>query len=214
MSSRGTVFDPMSRTPSRMLRTYCASRLGPHSTVRMRRSYAPFVSTEEVLPAMPIREAIDADLPQLLAIHNHNIEHSTAIWTDTLATLGERRSWLRAHRLPGQLALVMVEGDEVLGYATYGPWRAKEGYRFTIENSVYVRHDRAGEGIGRVLMVDLIERARAAGFHVMIAAIEAQNAGSIRLHERLGFDDLADIPAVGYKFGRWLDLKHMRLELD
>ncbi|MCU1479910.1 MAG: L-amino acid N-acyltransferase [Subtercola sp.] len=182
---------------------------------------------------MLIREATDADLPQLLAIHNYNIEHSTAIWTDTLATIGERQAWLDAHRTPGQLALVATEGlgaaavadegavagevalaDEVVGYATYGPWRAKEGYRHTVENSVYVRHDRTGQGFGEALMVELIARASEASFHVMIAAIEAGNAGSIRLHERLGFEDCGVIQQVGYKFERWLDLKHMRLQLD
>ncbi|UFS59593.1 GNAT family N-acetyltransferase [Subtercola endophyticus] len=166
---------------------------------------------------MLIREAADADLPQLLAIHNYNIEHSTAIWTDTLATLSERRAWLDAHRSAGQLALVAAEGDDgddVVGYATYGPWRAKEGYRHTVENSVYVRHDRTGQGFGEALMIELIARASEASFHVMIAAIEAGNAGSIRLHERLGFEDCGDIKQVGYKFERWLDLKHMRLQLD
>ncbi|MEF2976759.1 GNAT family N-acetyltransferase [Subtercola sp. YIM 133946] len=163
---------------------------------------------------MLIRRAADADLPQLLAIHNHNIEHSTAIWTDTLATLGERRAWLAAHRSPGQLAIVAAEGDTVLGYATYGPWRAKEGYRFTVENSVYIRADRTGEGLGQALMEALIAEAKTAGFHVMIAAIEAGNASSIRLHERLGFTDSGTVEGVGIKFGRWLDLKHMRLALD
>jgi phosphinothricin acetyltransferase len=163
---------------------------------------------------MQIRRAVEADLPQLLAIHNHNIAHSTAIWTDTPATLGERRAWLAAHRSPGQLALVAIDGETVLGYATYGPWRTKEGYRFTVENSVYVRDDRTGEGVGRALMVALIDAAKEAGFHAMIAAIEAGNSGSIRLHQRLGFADCGTIPAVGFKFGRWLDLTHLRLALD
>jgi phosphinothricin acetyltransferase len=157
---------------------------------------------------------VDADLPQILVIHNHAIEQSTAIWTDTLATLAERRHWLDQHRMAGQLAIVAAEGDEVLGYATYGPWRAKEGYRFTVENSVYVRDDRTGQGLGRALMLALISAAKDAGFHVMIAAIESGNHGSIRLHERLGFADAGTIRGVGYKFDRWLDLTHMRLELD
>jgi L-amino acid N-acyltransferase YncA len=163
---------------------------------------------------MQIRPAVDADLPQILVIHNHAIRESTAIWTDTLATLSERRRWLDQHRTAGQLAIVATDGDEVLGYASYGPWRAKEGYRFTVENSVYVRDDRTGQGLGQALMLALISAARDAGFHVMIAAIEAGNLGSIRLHERLGFVDAGTVRGVGYKFDRWLDLTHMRLELE
>ena len=163
---------------------------------------------------MQIRPAANADLPQILAIHNDAIKNSTAIWTDALATLGERQVWLDQHRTAGQLAIVAALGDEVRGYATYGPWRAKEGYRFTVENSVYVRTDQAGRGLGTQLMRELIAAARAGGFHVMIAAIEAGNAGSIRLHERLGFVDAGTVEGVGFKFGRWLDLKHMRLSLD
>ncbi|WP_239082789.1 GNAT family N-acetyltransferase [Subtercola lobariae] len=163
---------------------------------------------------MQIRTAVEADLPQILAIHNDAIEHSTAIWTDTLATLAERQTWLAEHQTPRQLAIVAAEGDEVLGYATYGPWRAKEGYRFTIENSVYVRTDQAGRGYGRELMNALIADAKKSDFHAMIAAIEAGNVASIRLHENLGFVDAGTIEAVGFKFGRWLDLKHMRLALD
>ena len=102
----------------------------------------------------------------------------------------------------------------MLGYASFGDWRAFDGYRHTVEHSVYVRSDRRGGGIGTALMRVLIARARALGKHVMVAGIEAGNAGSIALHERLGFERVGLMPQVGTKFGRWLDLAFLQLVLD
>jgi phosphinothricin acetyltransferase len=102
----------------------------------------------------------------------------------------------------------------VAGYASFGDWRAWDGYRHTVEHSVYVRADRRGDGIGEALMLALIERARTSGKHVMVAAIEAGNAGSIRLHEKLGFERVGHLKEVGAKFGGWLDLAFLQLTLD
>jgi phosphinothricin acetyltransferase len=106
-----------------------------------------------------------------------------------------------------------VEGA-VAGYASYGPWRAFDGYRLTVEHSVYVDGAFRGKGLARALMTALIERARDAGLHVMIAAIEAENRPSIALHESLGFGNAHTLRQVGQKFGRWLDLTFMDLHLD
>lgn len=100
------------------------------------------------------------------------------------------------------------------GFAVYGPWRELDGYRHTVEDSVYVREDRQGLGIGSALLTALIASAREAGRHVMIAGIEAGNSGSIRLHERFGFHHAGTVREVGTKFGRWLDLTIMRLPLS
>lgn len=102
----------------------------------------------------------------------------------------------------------------MLGYASFGDWRAFGGYRHTVEHSVYVRADTRGAGIGRALMQALILRARGLGKHVMVAAIEAGNAGSIRLHEKLGFQQVGHLNEVGTKFGAWLDLVFLQLVLD
>jgi phosphinothricin acetyltransferase len=102
----------------------------------------------------------------------------------------------------------------VLGYSSFGDWRAWDGFRHTVEHSVYVRSDRRGGGLGELLMRELIDRARRIGKHVMVAAIESENAGSIRLHERLGFVHAGRMPQVGTKFGEWLDLVWMQLILD
>ena len=100
------------------------------------------------------------------------------------------------------------------GYASFGDWRPFDGFRHTVEHSVYVRSDQRGNGLGPQLMDALIERARGCGKHVMVAAIESGNAASIRLHERAGFITTGQMPQVGTKFGRWLDLTFMQLTLN
>ena len=102
----------------------------------------------------------------------------------------------------------------VMGYASFGDWRAFDGFRHTVEHSVYVAPDRQGAGVGRALMVALIDRAWALGKHVMVAGVEAGNQGSIRLHLGLGFRQVGLMPQVGAKFDRWLDLAFLQLVLD
>jgi phosphinothricin acetyltransferase len=157
-----------------------------------------------------IREAHEGDLPAILDIYNDVVATSTAIYRDEPATLEDRRSWLAARRAEGQPVLVATDAGEVVGFAAYGGFRPWPGYRFTVEHSVHVRADRRGQGVGAALMTPLIERAAALGMHVMIAGIDADNAASIRLHERLGFTKSAHLRQVGFKFGRWLDLVLMQ----
>mgnify|MGYP004727013515 CR=1 FL=1 len=103
--------------------------------------------------------------------------------------------------------------DQVIGYATYGDWRPWDGYRFTVEHSVYVHPDAQGQGVGKHLMQQLITSARKQGKHVMVAGIESGNTGSIILHQKLGFTESGTLREVGTKFGRWLDLTFMQLKL-
>ncbi|MDO7883318.1 GNAT family N-acetyltransferase [Salinibacterium soli] len=164
--------------------------------------------------SMIIRDATHADLGAILEIHNAAIRDSLAIWTEEEADLADREAWLADHEAVGHPVLVAEVEGRVAGYAAYGPWRSKTGYRFTVENSVYVHDDFQRRGIGRALMVELIERARAAGIHVMVAAIEAGNAGSIAMHRALGFEEPVVLREVGTKFGQWLDVAFLRLELS
>lgn len=106
------------------------------------------------------------------------------------------------------------EADRVIGYASYGYWRAWDGYRYTVEHSVYVHKAMGGKGIGRLLMERLIKTAQEQGMHVMVAAIESGNLASILLHEKLGFTHNGKMTEVGCKFGRWLDLTFLQLKLD
>ena len=162
-----------------------------------------------------VRPAREADLPGILAIYNHVIATSTAVYTSAPATLDERRAWFCArcaHRFP---VLVAADGDEVLGFASFGEWRgAWPGYRYTVEHSVHVRGDVRGRGIGRALVEALFPAALALEKHVMIGGIDAANEASIRFHARLGFERVACFREVGHKFGRWLDLIFMQRFLD
>ncbi|SDA97935.1 GNAT family N-acetyltransferase [Sinorhizobium sp. NFACC03] len=163
---------------------------------------------------MLIRAAIQDDLPVICEIYNDAVANTTAIWNETLVDVANRTAWLKARVDAGYPVLVAVsdEGD-VVGYASFGDWRAFDGYRHTVEHSVYVHKDRRGGGIGRELMVALIAEAERLGKHVMIAGIESENTASIRLHAQLGFIDTGRMREVGTKFGRWLDLTFMQLVL-
>jgi phosphinothricin acetyltransferase len=163
-------------------------------------------------PGVDIRPAQPADVDGILQIRNDTIAHSTALWTETLQTREQTVDWLDEHIRDASIVVAEVDG-QFAGYAAYGPWRAWEGYRFTVENSVYVVGDRQGLGIGTALMTVLIDSARRAGMHIMIAGIEATNTGSIRLHERFGFEHAGTLREVGIKFGRRLDLTFLRLAL-
>jgi len=164
---------------------------------------------------MPVtlRDATQADLSAIRDIYNHAVEHTTAIWNDVLIDLDNRRAWLELRRAKGFPVLVAEVDGRIAGYASYGDWRAFDGYRHTVEHSVYVEKDHYGRGLGKALMAALIERARAGDIHVMIAAIEAGNQGSIALHQSLGFRLVGTHHEVGQKFGRWLDLTMMELKL-
>ncbi|MFZ2965143.1 MAG: N-acetyltransferase family protein [Rhodoglobus sp.] len=161
-----------------------------------------------------LRPAHDRDLDAILAIHNEAIRNSPAIWYDEPVERSDREAWLAEHEAMGHPVIVAEVDGVVAGYASYGPWRPRSGYRYTVENSVYLDTEHRGQGLGRALLVDLIARARAAGLHMMVANIEASNVASIRLHESLGFERSGFIREVGRKYDRWLDLAILQLRLD
>ena len=160
-----------------------------------------------------VRAAGEADLPGILAIYNHAVAHTTAIWNDAIVDLENRRQWWRGRVEAGLPVLVAVERGEVLGYASYGPFRAFDGYRQTVEHSVYVAEGARRRGVATALIEALEAEARRVGMHVMIGGIAADNAASLRLHEKLGFVETGRLPQVGWKFGRWLDLVFMQKAL-
>ncbi|MGW0035226.1 N-acetyltransferase family protein [Gordonia sp. NPDC003376] len=163
---------------------------------------------------MEIRDALPADADAIRVIYNDAVTHSTAIWNDRLVDADDRRAWLAERQRSGFPVLVAVDSGSVLGYATYGPFRPHDGFRYSVEHSVYLHADARGRGLGTSLMQALIVRARGAGVHVMVAAIDGANSGSIRLHERLGFSRVGALGEVGTKFGSWLDLVFLQLTLD
>ncbi|MFE2019389.1 GNAT family N-acetyltransferase [Streptomyces sp. NPDC059499] len=167
----------------------------------------------ETTRAAVVRPAYSGDAEAVLAIRNHAIEHSTALWTQTPQSPAEGAAWLAVHLERGS-AVVAEVGGEVAGFAVYSQWRELDGFLHTVEDSVYVREGRHGLGVGTALMTALIASARAAGHRVMIADIEAGNTASVRLHERFGFQHVGTVREAGIKFGRWLDLTIMRLPLN
>lgn len=162
---------------------------------------------------MRIRPAHPADLPALLEIYNDAVVHTTASWDLVPWTPVEHAEWYATkaeHRHP---IMVADEDGEILGYAAYGPFRAKAGYAATMEHSVYVRPSSRGLGVGRTLLVAIIEAARANGVHALIGGLSADNEVSLALHRSLGFVEVGRLPEVGRKFDRWLDLVLLQLIL-
>ncbi|MCW2770847.1 MAG: family N-acetyltransferase [Aeromicrobium sp.] len=162
---------------------------------------------------MTVREATETDLPGLLAIHNEAVRTTTAIWDESEVNLDDRRRWLLDRQAAGFPVLVAEVDGVVAGYSSYGPWRPKSGYRHTVENSLYVLASHHGRGLASALFDRLIAHAREAGFHRMMAMIESSNAVSVDLHLRRGFRVVGQMDQVGTKFGRWLDLTVLQLDL-
>lgn len=163
---------------------------------------------------MSIRYAVKEDCAAIAAIYNHAVINTAAIWNDQTVDAENRIAWFEARALLSYPVIVSEENGVVTGYASFGDWRAFDGFRHTVEHSVYVHPEHQGKGLGLALMVRLIEEAKRIGKHVMVAGIEAQNQGSIHLHQKLGFTITGQMPQVGTKFGRWLDLTFMQLQLD
>lgn len=153
-----------------------------------------------------IRQATPEDLPAILDIYNEAIRTSTAVYRYAEQTLEEKRAWYEQARASGFPVIVFAEDGIVAGFGTFGRFRAYEGYRYTVEHSVYVHPLYQGRRIGAALLGALIDTAGEQGYAVMIAAIDAANAPSRRLHETFGFLHAGTLHGVGWKFGRWLDV--------
>ena len=156
---------------------------------------------------MFIRDAHEDDLPAILEIFNAVIAKSTAVYRDDPVPLEERRAWYMARRRGGFPVFVAEREGRVVGFSSFGEFRgAYSGYRHSVEHSVHVAASARGRGVGTELVEALFPRARALGMHVMIGAVDAQNEGSLRFHDKLGFARAGLLREVGRKFGRWLDL--------
>jgi L-amino acid N-acyltransferase YncA len=164
-------------------------------------------------PHVQIRDAKPGDLPQILAIYNDVIDHTTAVFSYAKHTLEMRAEWFQSRR-EGKYPVFVAEDDQkIVGFSSYGPFRTWPAYKYTVENSIYVSASHRGKGISKLLMRPLIDQAVQQQYHVIIAGIEASNLVSIRMHASFGFVEVAHFKEVGYKFGRWLDLKFFELLL-
>ena len=160
-----------------------------------------------------LRPATKRDLPAILEIVNYNIMHTTAVYDYEPKTLNDIKHWFIEKQQAGWPVLVAEEDGIFLGYATYGTFRVKAAYQYTVEHSVYVSPALTGKGIGKKLLCRLIELAKEQELHSMIGCIDADNKASILFHQRLGFTTAGVLKEVGYKFNRWLDLQFMELLL-
>ncbi|CCE05978.1 putative acyltransferase with acyl-CoA N-acyltransferase domain [Bradyrhizobium sp. STM 3843] len=161
-----------------------------------------------------IRDATEADAASILRIYNDAVLQTTAIWNDRPSDLEGRIAWLVERRQSGYPVLVASDRSQVLGYASLGAFRPWDGYRHTVEHSVYVDSAARRLGVGSALVNELISRARTMNKHVMVAGIEATNEPSLQLHAQLGFTRVGHLRSVGRKFDRWLDLVFMQLILE
>ena len=159
-----------------------------------------------------IRVAVAADRAAIDAIYAHYVRTSTCTYQEEAESDAARLAWFEAHGERHPLTVLERDG-EILGWAALSSWKDRSAYRFTCELSVYLRHDVHGQGLGRRLLADLIERATALGYHVLIGGISADQTASIRLHERLGFTRVAHFHETGRKFGCWLDVVYYELRL-
>ena len=162
-----------------------------------------------------IRAAAASDMDAIAHIYAHHVNHGTGTFETEppdISEIGRRWTEVTARGLPW---LVADDGGEVVGYAYAAPYRPRLAYRHTVEDSIYVRADRLGAGLGRLLMPALITATQACGMSQMIAVIgDSGNQASIHLHRRFGFEDAGLLKDVGYKFGRWLDTVFMQRSLS
>ncbi|MGJ6980901.1 GNAT family N-acetyltransferase [Aestuariimicrobium soli] len=163
---------------------------------------------------LTIRPATLADLPAITAIYNEAGVGTTASYDLAPVTVAERTAVFQDKQRHGHPTLVAVLDGETVGFASYGNFRDKAGYNYTVEHSVYVKSGHRAAGVGRMLMTALIDYAKGHGVHVMIGVLDGSNETSIAFHERMGFLEVARMPEVGRKFGRWLDIVMMQLTFD
>lgn len=151
----------------------------------------------------------------ILAIFNDAILNSTALYDYQPRTIQNMVAWFEAKR-NGSFPVIGQEDGQgrLLAFGSYGTFRAFPAYKYSVEHSVYVHQDHRGQGLGRIILRELIAAARRDERHALIGAIDASNAGSIALHERMGFRHVGTLPQVGFKFGRWLDLAFYQLLLE
>jgi len=162
---------------------------------------------------MRIRDATDADVPAILTIYNDVVTNTTAIYDERPSTLEERQAWFDGRRSKNFPVLVGEFNGEVVGFSTFGEWRSRWGYRYTVEHSVHVRADCRGKGFGRKLIEVLFPRAVALGMHTMIGHIDSAATASLRLHEKLGFKMVGTFREVGRLREGWLNVVAVQREL-
>lgn len=172
------------------------------------------MSEAEAGSAFSIADATRQDMPDIQAIYAHHVLHGTGTFEEVPPSLEELTARYEAGIADGHVWLAARDTTGVLGYAYYGAFRHRSAYRFIAEDSVYVREDVRGQGVGKALVRALVDRAEAAGLRQMLALIgDSENVGSIGMHASVGFVRTGTLRSVGVKFDRWLDVVIMQRTL-
>jgi L-amino acid N-acyltransferase len=160
-----------------------------------------------------LRLANESDLDSINEIYNYHVLRSTCTYQLEPETIEDRRTWFLDHP-PGRYPVIVAEcDDEILGWGSLSKWRPRAAMAPTVEVTVYIRHDKHRQGLGKLILRELIDRARQLGYHSAIASISGDQAASIGLHEQFGFQCVAHLSEVAIKFDRWLDLLYLQLKL-
>jgi len=168
--------------------------------------------TQKPQAEVNIRDAIESDVDAINAIFNHYVLTCTCTYQVEPDTIAEREAWFKEHG-PNHPVIVAELGNEVVAWGSLSRWgsnRGRHAYRFTVEDSVYVRRDMHGRGIGAVILTELLRRAKDLGYHSVLASISADRTPSVSLHEKFGFVKVAHLPQVGTKFDKWLDVVYLQ----
>lgn len=163
------------------------------------------------LKLMNIRNAIKEDVPDILDILNEAIANTTAVYDYQPRTLEMQIDWFAKKQEANMPVLVVMEGGKVIGFGSYSVFRPWEGYKYSAEHSIYIDSKHRGKGLGKRMLIELIQLAKDNGMHCMIAGIDSENTVSIELHKKVGFKEVGQFKEVGYKFNRWLDAVFMQL---
>ncbi|HEX3797580.1 MAG TPA: GNAT family N-acetyltransferase [Verrucomicrobiae bacterium] len=152
--------------------------------------------------------------PEILAIFNEAIANSTALYDYKPRTMKTMEAWFET-KSRGNFPVLGIFDDsgELAGFSSYGSFRAFPAYKYSAEHSIYIRKDKRGLGLGKLLLEEIIQTAQCQDYHMLIGGIDSSNAASIRLHQSAGFSHCASIKQAGFKFGRWLDLEFYQLIL-
>ena len=156
-----------------------------------------------------IRSATETDCPVINDIYNYYVDTSTCTYQIAWTSAEERVEWFRSHTSRQPIFVAEISG-RVVGWASLSPFRPREGYRHTVENSIYIHPEFQRRGLGAILLERLIASATELGYHAIIAGVDGEQTASIRIHEKYGFKTVGILPQVGFKFDRWLDVYFMQ----
>ncbi len=163
---------------------------------------------------MHIRLATENDIPNILSIFNDALLHTTAVYSYQPASLEDQLEWFN-HKKDSDIPIYVAEDKQgILGFITYGPFRVRPAYKYTVELSIYVDQKARNQGVGKALMQEIVAVCDKKGLATLICGVDSKNTASIALCKKFDFTYCGTLKKVGYKFGQWLDLEFYQLQLS